>query len=126
LTNNIVLVIEDDPELRLLLATVLELEHKQVITAEDGREGFRLARLHRPDVIVLDLMMPTMTGEEFRQAQVANAEIRQIPVLVVSAHPQGEAIAKRMEVAGYLPKPLDFDALVNFINNRTARGASPS
>jgi CheY-like chemotaxis protein len=117
---NLVLVVEDDPELRLLLTTMLELEHKQVITAGNGEEAFDLARRHHPDVIVLDLMMPTMTGEEFRAAQIANADIRNIPVLVVSAHPQGEAIAKRMNVAGYLSKPVDLEALTKFINSWTS------
>ena len=114
------LLVEDDPELRLLLTTMLELEHKQVITAVNGQEAFELARAHHPDVIVLDLMMPTMTGEEFRAAQVATADIRNIPVLVVSAHPQGEAIARRMKVAGYLSKPVDLEALTTFVNSRTA------
>ena len=112
------LVVEDDPELRLLLATMLELEHKQVITAENGKEGFRLARECHPDLIVLDLMMPTMTGQEFREAQMANPEIKHIPVLVVSAHPHGEAIARRMQAAGYMSKPLDFEALTSFVNSQ--------
>lgn len=114
------LVVEDDPELRLLLTTLLELEHKHVIAAANGKEAFDLAQEHHPDVIVLDLMMPTMTGEEFRKAQMAHPGIRDIPVLVVSAHPHGETIARRMHVDGYLSKPLDFEALTSFINSRTA------
>jgi CheY-like chemotaxis protein len=120
LPNNLVLLVEDDPELRLLLTTTLELEHKKVIAAANGREAYQLAREHHPDVIVLDLMMPTMTGEEFRAAQIATAEIRNIPVLVVSAHPHGADIARRMNVAGYLSKPVDLDALTTFVNSRTA------
>jgi CheY-like chemotaxis protein len=116
--NNVVLLVEDDPELRLLLATMLELENKEVISAVNGEEALQLARKHHPSVIILDLMLPQMTGEEFRAAQLANGKIKNIPVVVVSAHPQGEAIAKRMNVAGYLSKPVDFSSFTSFVNSR--------
>jgi CheY-like chemotaxis protein len=122
LPNNVVLLVDDDPELGLMLATTLELENKQVIVAANGQEAFNLALRHHPAVIVLDLMMPTMSGEEFRNVQVATPEIKNIPVLVVSAHHDGAAIARRMNVDGYLPKPIDFDALTKFVNSRSCCG----
>ena len=118
MSNNLVLLVEDDPELCLLIGTILELEDKHVISAVNGEEALHLARLHHPGVIVLDLMLPVMTGEEFRTAQLANRSIKDIPVLVVSAHPHGEAIAKRMNVEAFLPKPIDLSALTTFVNSR--------
>src|SRR5262245_57159597 len=79
--NNVVLVVEDDPELRLLLTTMLELENRDVIGAVNGEEALRLARDHEPGVIVLDLMLPQMSGEQFREAQLANGKIKHIPVV---------------------------------------------
>ena len=106
-----ILLVEDDEDSRGMLATFLEMAGFHVVTAANGMEAFNLARQHRPSLILLDLMMPVMSGEEFRKAQLANREIRRIPVLVVSAHHEASRIAKRMKAVGCLPKPLDVDAL---------------
>lgn len=110
-----ILVVEDDPDSRTMLATVLELAGLPVVTATNGMEAYNLARQHHPSVIILDLMMPIMTGEEFRKAQLANPEIRRIPVLVLSAHHDARNIARRMQAAGCLAKPVDFDALGSYV-----------
>jgi DNA-binding response OmpR family regulator len=118
-----VLVVEDDPDLLLMLATALELEGQHVITATNGMEAFDLAQLHHPSLIVLDLMLPVISGEAFRQAQLANAAISSIPVLVVSARHDAEAVAERMHAVGCLAKPVNLDtfsALVKrFVGLRT-------
>lgn len=110
-----ILVIEDDPDLLLMLATALELDGQRVVTAANGMDAFHLAQLHHPSLIVLDLMLPVMSGEEFRKAQLANDTIKAIPVLVVSARHDAMAVAERMKAAGCLTKPVDletFSALV--------------
>jgi CheY-like chemotaxis protein len=114
-----ILLVEDDADLRLMMTTVLELEGEQVVAARNGVEAFNLARAHKPRLIVLDLMMPTMTGEEFRRAQLANEDIRKIPVVVVSAHHDAPRIARRMKAAGCLTKPVDFDALSALLKRRS-------
>ena len=95
----------------MMMALALEFVGLHVVTATNGVEAFNLARAHDPSLILLDLMMPTMSGEEFRKAQLANAEIRDIPVVVVSAHHDAARIARRMRASGCLPKPVDFDQL---------------
>ena len=75
-----ILVVEDDPDTRQMLATMLELEGHAVVTASNGAEAYNMARQHHPALILLDLMMPVMDGVEFRKAQVANASIAAIPV----------------------------------------------
>ena len=110
-----ILVIEDDPDLLLMLATALELEGHAVVTAANGVDAFHLAQLHRPALIILDLMLPVMSGEAFRRAQLANATIKDIPVLVVSARHDAQAVAERINAAGCLTKPVEletFGALV--------------
>jgi CheY-like chemotaxis protein len=113
-----VLLVEDDPELRLMMEAVLTMEGVQVVTATNGADAYNLARTHRPCLILLDLMMPVMTGEEFRRVQLANPEIRHIPVLVVSAHHDAPRIARRLRAIGHLTKPLDFDALCAVVHGR--------
>jgi DNA-binding response OmpR family regulator len=114
-----VLVIEDDPDSRTLLAMALEMNGFQVVTAADGRQGLATARGQHPAAIVLDLMMPVMDGEAFRRAQLADEELRRIPVVVVSAHNDARRIADRLGVADCMMKPLDFDALANRIREVT-------
>jgi CheY-like chemotaxis protein len=106
-----VLVVEDDPDVRDMIATTLELDGEDVLTAANGLEAIRIARTRLPRLIILDLMMPVMTGEEFRQAQLAQEAICDIPVVVVSAHHQAPEMAARMKAAGCLCKPIDIEEL---------------
>jgi CheY-like chemotaxis protein len=114
-----ILVVEDDPDNRAMLATLLELAGWAVVTAANGMEAYNLARRHQPSMIILDLMMPVMTGEEFRTAQLANPEIRRIPVVVLSAHHEVPKVARRMRAAGWLMKPVDFDELAVYVSRFT-------
>jgi CheY-like chemotaxis protein len=100
-----------------MMAFMLQLNGHIVVGASNGAEAFTLARQHQPALIILDLMMPVMTGEQFRQVQLEDVEIRSIPVLVVSAHHQAREIAVRMNAMGYLPKPIDFDALDAYVRH---------
>ena len=118
-----ILVVEDDPDSRLMLATVLELQGHAVVTASNGAEAFNVARVHQPSLILLDLMMPVMSGEEFRKAQVANPSIAAIPVVVLSAHHEAPNIARRMKVAGCLRKPVDFDQLFPTVHRVMSRSS---
>lgn len=94
-----------------MLTMALEHAGVHVVTAVNGVEALHLARTHHPSLILLDLMMPRMTGEAFRKFQLATAEIREIPVVVVSAHHDAAKIAQRMRASGCLLKPIDFDQL---------------
>lgn len=107
-----ILLVEDDDEVREMLATLLASEGHQVVTAINGRQALDLARRHQPALILLDLMMPVMSGEEFLVAQAAADDIRGIPVVVLSAHPNSRRIASELHTAGCLPKPVDLDALL--------------
>jgi DNA-binding response OmpR family regulator len=118
-----ILVIEDDPDLLLMLATALELEGQQVVTAANGMDAFHLAQLHHPSLIVLDLMLPVMSGEEFRRAQLANDEIKSIPVLVVSARHDARQVAERMNAAAYLMKPVDLETFSSLVKTLIPCGA---
>jgi CheY-like chemotaxis protein len=113
-----ILVVEDDPDSRTMLATMLEWQGYQVVTASNGMEAFNMANRHHPWLIILDLMMPVMSGEEFRRVQLASSTLKNIPVLVLSAHHDAPQIARRLHVEGCLRKPIDFAALEDFIAKR--------
>jgi DNA-binding response OmpR family regulator len=106
-----VLVVEDDRETRELLASCLKHKGIPVITASNGKEGLeRLAR-EEPSVVLLDLMMPVMDGEQFRLAQLRDSRLSAIPTILVSAVHDAAERAKQLGL-GLLPKPFDLDQLV--------------
>jgi DNA-binding response OmpR family regulator len=119
-----ILVVEDDPDLLLMLATALELDGRRVVTAANGMDAFHLAQLHHPALIVLDLMLPVVSGEAFREAQLANDAIKAIPVLVVSARHDAEVVAERMHAAGCLTKPVDLEAFSTLVRTLMPVGSN--
>jgi CheY-like chemotaxis protein len=116
-----ILVVEDDADIRELMGIMLEGAGHVVVTASNGMQAFNLAQEHQPGLILLDLMMPVMGGEEFRRAQLASKFIKRIPVVVLSAHPDARSIARRMKAVACLTKPLDFDALLTLCARQTLR-----
>jgi CheY-like chemotaxis protein len=104
-----VLVVDDNEGIRESLIDVLDIEGYVVVTAEHGAEA--LAKLRngvRPCVILLDLMMPVMNGADFRHAQRQDAQLAQIPVVLISA--DGDLIAKAAELQlPFIAKPMKID-----------------
>jgi DNA-binding response OmpR family regulator len=109
-----VLVVEDDEDTREMLGRFLELEGFNVVTAANGRQALeRLGSGVTASVIVLDLMMPVMDGWQFRLAQIRDASLSHIPVIVVSA--AGRDRIDQINAEAYLVKPVDFDELLQRI-----------
>jgi CheY-like chemotaxis protein len=115
-----VLVVDDDPDVRVLLETYLELEGFDVLTASNGSDA--LARLHeaRPSIILLDLMMPVMDGVEFRRHQQTLPDLRDIPVVCLSARHDARQTARLLGVADCLGKPFELETLVAVLRRHCA------
>ncbi len=117
-----VLVVDDDLDICEAIQTVLELDGYRVVTATDGAEA--LERLHggvRPCVIILDLMMPRMNGFQFREQQLRDPVLREIPVVVLSGDGRAETKARALGVEG-LRKPIALDVLLGAVG-RSCHGA---
>ena len=109
-----VLIVEDDIELREMMAQLLTLEGFQASTVANGREALDyLGRGDRPDVILLDLMMPVMDGWEFRRQQQSDPSVANVPVIVLSALDYRRAA--EVDAVAFLKKPLDFDRLLQLV-----------
>ena len=113
------LIVEDDADLREMMAQLLTLEGYHVDTAANGREAFEyLNEAPRPDVILLDLMMPIMDGWEFRRRQQNDPALADVPVIVLTALDQAQARASDLNGVDFLKKPLDFDRLLELVRRR--------
>jgi CheY-like chemotaxis protein len=112
-----ILVVEDDDEIRAVLSDVLHEEGFPVTSASNGLEALtRLRQLYVPPrVILLDLMMPVMNGWEFRAAQREQPEIAHIPVVVLSIADNLRNGARELGGCDFLPKPIDFPALLDTV-----------
>lgn len=110
-----VLVIEDDPSIREALADLLRDLGYDVSEARNGLEGLRQASERRPDLILLDLMMPAMDGWKFREAQKQDALLIDVPVIVISAFAAAEDDVTLGDVAARFSKPFDVMALLEAV-----------
>jgi CheY-like chemotaxis protein len=104
-----VLVVDDDPVIQTLLHVNFEMEGYKVVEAMDGVEGLERARADRPDVVVLDIMMPKMNGLEVASALKADPATAGIPVILLSAKAQESDIKSGQSTGAedYITKPFD-------------------
>jgi CheY-like chemotaxis protein len=108
------LIVEDDLDTREMLGRFLELEGFNVETAENGKRALeRLGSGVGACVILLDLMMPVMDGWQFRQEQIRDSALADIPVIVVSA--AGRERLEKIQADAYLSKPVDLDELLGCV-----------
>jgi CheY-like chemotaxis protein len=111
-----VLLVDDDDDLREALATLLALGGYDVEGAASGAEALAWLRCHvRPDIILLDLMMPGMTGAELKGRLDSDARLCAIPVVVLSGDTRVADQAAAMGAAGWVVKPASFDTLVQVL-----------
>ncbi|HEY3107269.1 MAG TPA: response regulator [Chloroflexota bacterium] len=118
-----VLVVEDDPELRALFGQILADHGYAVRTAGDGLAALREMAVERPDVILLDMMMPVMDGHAFREAQLADPSWRRIPVIVISATSEFLDPDATLGAKAVLGKPFDFDELLALVETWASQPA---
>ncbi len=111
-----ILVVDDDATILDLVAEVLRDEGYEVTTATNGEEALAEVRLSQPHAIVLDLMMPVMDGWQFLEVCQAEADFRDIPVLVLSAAHRPQQDVMRLGARQYLTKPFDLQQLLEQVS----------
>ena len=118
-----VLVVDDDPVILRLLEASFEMEGFTVVGAADGVEGLERAREVMPDVVVLDVMMPRMTGHEVATALRSDPRTARIPIIFVTARAQSSDVERGLElgVDDYVTKPFDPLDLIARVNTVLAR-----
>ncbi len=106
-----ILVVDDEAESRDALAELLSKEGYAVICAENGRRALDCLTWMTPALIILDLMMPVMSGWEFLAQQKRDARMRSVPVVVVT----GSGLVHDVEANAVVHKPIDFRSLVEVV-----------
>lgn len=110
-----IMLLEDDQDIRETVLESLEEQGYRTIGAETGAVALDLLRTGgiRPDVILLDLRMPGMSGAEFRTEQLHDPALADIPVVIVSADARVEEQCAELQAAGYLKKPVKLRSLLD-------------
>ena len=117
--------IEDDPELLRLGRLIFTHKGYDVVPVNDSRDAVTMIRQEKPDVVMLDLMMPNVDGWDVYNQIKADAELKHIPVIVVTAkaHAADKALALHLaKVDGYLVKPYEQAELLDLLNKVLKRG----
>lgn len=120
-----ILIVDDEGDLRNLLALVLHSQGYTTATAADGREALEAITRQAPDLILLDMHMPVMDGWAFAR------ELRRLggpypPIIVVTASEEAERRARDIGAEAWLSKPFDLDHLITTVSRQLARRQSSS
>ena len=122
-----VLVIDDEAPIRLLCRVNLEAERMEVLEAADGPSGLDVARAERPDVILLDVMMPGLDGWRVAEHLLEDERTNEIPIIFLTARAEFRDRARGLDIGGvdYVTKtfnPLDLAPLVRQLLERIEKG----
>ncbi|MBS3899085.1 MAG: response regulator [Dethiobacter sp.] len=122
--KNKILLVEDEKNIVLGVTICLRSAGLDVAVAEDGADALRKLETDKPDLVLLDLVMPKLNGLDALQAMKANETTRDIPVIVLSARAQEEDIQRAMELgaADYMAKPFRPEELLAVIRQVLAEG----
>jgi CheY-like chemotaxis protein len=113
-TDSSVMIVDDDEDIREIETIVLESHGYKVTAAKDGVDALQILKRKHVELILLDLMMPRMDGEQFLKALRAS-ENADIPVVLMSGHSEASEIARKLSANGILRKPVDVDVLLKTV-----------
>lgn len=123
-----IILVDDDRDTRSVLRTILERLHVDVDEASDGFEAIQQARRRRPDLIVMDIRMPGMDGVEACRALRTDADLKEIPILVLSGamrRAKLDEISRLDDIAlydEYVEKPFQYTTVVELVKKRLGLG----
>ncbi len=119
MSKKLILAIDDEKDILKLLQYNLERDGYQVLTAKSGEEGLELARAKRPDLVILDLMLPEMDGLEVCKILRSNKETKHIPILMLTAKTSeiDQVVGFELGASDYISKPFSVKVLTARVKN---------
>ncbi|WP_129717564.1 PleD family two-component system response regulator [Pedobacter sp. SYP-B3415] len=115
-----VLVCDDDEAILDVTTLVLEDSGYEVTPVIESTQIYDVIRQVKPDLLLLDLWMPDLSGEDITRFVKSDAELQNIPIIIISASSEGRRIAEEIKADGFLPKPFDIDGLIEMVARYTA------
>ncbi len=116
-----ILTVDDDEEIRIALADMLEMEGFETVWAKNGQVALEYLRRipdgELPDLVLLDYMMPIMNGQQFYQEMRKERRLNHIPVVVMTANGNLVNVMERVNVGGFMSKPMDYDTVVKMVKH---------
>ncbi|HSP14982.1 MAG TPA: response regulator [Thermoanaerobaculia bacterium] len=110
-----VLIVDDDPSIRLLLVALLRHQGYRTLQARAGREALAKMRDSNPDLVLMDLVMPGMSGWDVLRERAADPSLLRIPMIVVSASDTRKVPSEAFAVSGVIAKPFDLDTVLTTV-----------
>ena len=122
-----ILVVEDEPEIRILVKTILEKAGYSVVEAEDGEAALRLVNEEEPDLVLLDVMIRGIEGWEVCRRIRENEATRRLPIIMVTVRTTDEDIQRSVECGAnaHINKPFDQRELLDTIKKLLGETSSP-
>jgi two-component system, OmpR family, alkaline phosphatase synthesis response regulator PhoP len=119
LSQKKILLVDDEPDIREFVSYGLKRKGYQVITASDGKSGYELAIQFRPDIIILDIMMPVMNGYETCMRLREHPEFASTTVIFLSALNRSfvQDVSNQLNIAAFISKPIRIDSLIRKIDS---------
>lgn len=122
MSQNRIMIVEDDEDLHVLYGLYLQGQDYQIMRAFNGQQAFDLMEKEKPDVIILDMIMPVMDGEEFFTKLRTEKKIGDIPVIIASVNDKiPQKLLNLGNVHCILKKPFRIEALLNEISGALAK-----
>ena len=118
-----ILVVDDEPTIVRLMEFILARQGHEMLVAVNGEEALEKIQTHKPDLVLLDIMMPRIDGYEVARRVRADGETAHLPIIMLSAKAQEADIRKGMEVGvnEYITKPFSPDQLVHVVSDYLSR-----
>jgi len=118
-----VLVVDDEIDVRTYISTLFQDQGYEILTAENGKEGFELAKKEKPDLITLDIAMPSQSGMRTFRMFKDSEELKSIPVIIITG--MGEDVSSFInrlkgfssKPEGFMGKPIDEEKLVKMVSD---------
>ncbi|MDO8657129.1 MAG: response regulator transcription factor [Candidatus Levybacteria bacterium] len=115
-----ILIVDDDKTILEAIEVALRMEGYKTLVVADGNNAIQKADLFKPDVILLDLLLSGNDGREISKEIKKNKSTKNIPIIIMSAHPGIKKLIVEAGADDFLPKPFDIDDLLSVVKKHTA------
>ncbi|MDD4956840.1 MAG: response regulator [Candidatus Omnitrophica bacterium] len=112
-----ILVVDDEPDLQEIMRVRLQSAGYEVVMSSDGQAGLNMMRSERPDLVILDIMMPGMDGYEFFKKARTDPRVSDIPIIMLTARSGMKSCFEALNAEGFFSKPVDFNRLSDKIKH---------